>query len=151
MKKILSFCLVVATAIACNKDKFQTKPQIKIKSTSTEIVPINGILRVTLEFTDKEGDVANLITVKKDRLNQRVVATLRDSFDLNVPEFPNTDRGEIELDLEYQNHLISAQNPPSQVGDPTKNEADTLMLKFVLQDKAGNKSDTASTNVIVIR
>jgi hypothetical protein len=151
MKRILSFCLVVAVAIGCNKDKFETKPHIKIKSTSSDIVPVNGILRVNLEFTDKEGDVANIITIKKDRLNQRAVATLRDSFNLNIPEFPNTDRGEIELDLEYQNHLISAQNPPSQIGDPNKNEADTLVLKFVLQDKAGNKSDTASANVIVIR
>ncbi len=155
MKKIFAFSLLIVALAACNKDKFQTKPQIKIKSQSSEVVGPNTFLRVVLEFTDKEGDLEldSAIVLRKQRLNKRVVTpTLRDVVYLELPQFPNNNLGEIELDLDYQNHLISAQTPPNIPGtNPQRKESDTLRLKFVLKDKAGNVSDTAETNVIVLR
>jgi hypothetical protein len=154
MKRISVFCFLSIAAIACNKDKFQTTPQIKIKSTSSKVVPNGGQLEVTFSFTDKEGDVADTMFMWKQRLNRRPVPkTLRDSIPFQIPEFPNHDQGEIQIDLDYQNHLISAQDPPRIPGtNPPQYEPDTLRLKFVLKDKAGHKSDTAFLDdVIVIR
>lgn len=152
MKKILVFCLLSGLVVACSKDKFQTTPQIKINSISSNIIPVNGSLRVLLEFTDKEGDVSDTVILNKVRLNQRAVTTLRDSIKFKVPDFPKNNQGEIELDLDYQTHLISAISPPFiPNSNPKQKEPDTLALKFVLQDKAGHRSDAATTNVIVIR
>jgi hypothetical protein len=155
MKKILLLIIIVAVAFACNKDKFQTKPQIKIVSTNTDVVPINGTLRVVLEFTDKEGDVSDSIIVVRERLNLNGQITAP-SIAMGIPSFPENQQGEIAIDLPYQNGptaLISgfqAITIPG-TGNPPSKEPDTLRLKFVVRDAAGNKSDTASLGVIAIR
>ena len=154
MKRVLIFATILTTLVCCNKDKFQTKPQITLKTDGNIIIPVNGVLPVNLEYTDKEVDVDNVVFVKKERLNKRpVTPTLRDTFSLKVPEFPNTSKGEIVLNLTYQNYLISAQDPLNVPGsNPPKKESDTLNFKFVLKDKAGNVSDTATlSNVIILR
>jgi len=153
MKRVFIAGLVLTALLSCGKDKFETKPQIKLKTSGNVIVPVNGVLPVDLEFTDKEGDVDNVIFVKKERLNKKVRPTLRDTFLLQVPEFPNTSSGTIQVNLTHQEFLISAQDPPNIPGSvPPKKEADTLNIKFVLRDKAGNASDTATLfNVIVER
>jgi hypothetical protein len=151
MKKTLAFCFAVAVMVACNKDKFQTKPQIKIKSTNTDIVPVNGTLRVTLEFTDKEGDVSDSLLLVRERLNSKAPVRPAPS-PYKLPTFPKSQEGEIEVDLDYQSGLIFGINPIVIPGtSPKRYEPDTMNLKFVVRDKGGNKSDTASLGVIVIR
>ena len=154
MKKVFTIAVAVIVIIGCSKDKFQTKPQLSLKSVSNKVVPVNGVLNVELEYTDKEGDVDSLLVIRKERLNKRPVSsTLRDSIKLPVPQFPNKDRGEISMVLSYQQHLIHAQSPLNiPNSNPIQKEPDTLNLKFVLKDKAGNISDTLTiNNVIVIR
>ena len=72
MKRIIAITLLAAVIVACNKDKFQTKPQIKIKSVTPNIVPVNGTLSVILQFTDKQGDVSDSIIVVRERTNQKL-------------------------------------------------------------------------------
>ena len=110
MKKNLAFCLLLVVMVACNKDKFQTQPQIKIKSTNTDIVPVNGTLRVTLEFTDKEGDVSDSLLIVRQRLNAKSPVTPPPS-PYKLPTFPNTSEGEIEVELDYQSGLVFGINP----------------------------------------
>jgi len=160
MKRIIAITLLAAVIVACNKDKFQTKPQIKIKSVTPNIVPVNGTLSVILQFTDKEGDVSDSIFVVRERTNQKspIIPAL---IKTPIPSFPNTSEGEIQVFMPYQ----TSQNQTGQTalivgipaipipgtGNPPEKEPDTLSLKFVVRDKAGNKSDTAVTSVIVIR
>jgi len=142
---------VLIVLLACNKDKFQTKPQIQLKSLSTKIVPIGGNLTITLSYTDKEGDISDTLFFIKQRLNQRIVTTLRDSLTYPIPEFPNYDKGEIGLALRYEDHLKSAERAPSIPGsNPPAVESDTLNIKIWIHDKAGNSSDTVSTGQIVV-
>lgn len=151
MNKILVLGLLVAVMVGCNKDKFQTKPQIKIKSTNTDIVPQNGTLRVTLEFTDKEGDVSDSLIIVRERLNRKS-PVMPSPSPYKIPSFPNTQEGEIEVDLDFQAGLIfGIPAIPIPGTSPRQYEPDTMNLKFVVSDKAGNKSDTASLGVIVIR
>ena len=105
---------------------------------------------VELDFTDKEGDISDTIFVKKTRTNRIVVPTIRDSFVLQVPPFPDRSRGIIQLELKYQNHLLSAINPPSSGGTPPNLHDDTLVFQFALRDKAKHISDTVTTGPIII-
>jgi len=151
MKKLLIAGFVLIVLFACNKDKFQTKPQISLKSLSTKVVPVGGNLIVTLSYTDKEGDISDTLFFKKERLNKRVVPTLRDSIKYPIPDFPAYDKGEIGLALRYEDHLKSAQAAPSIPGsNPPAVESDTLNIKIWIHDKAGNSSDTVSTGPVVI-
>jgi hypothetical protein len=155
MKRIIAITLFTAVLVACNKDKFQTKPQIKIKSVTPNIVPVNGTVSVILQFTDKEGDVSDSIIVVRERTNQKspIIPAI---IQTPIPSFPNSTEGEIQVFMPYQTSqtaLIAGipAIPIPGTGNPPEKEPDTLSLKFVVRDKAGNKSDTASTSVIVIR
>ncbi|HKH61659.1 MAG TPA: hypothetical protein VKA49_12550 [Flavitalea sp.] len=149
MRSLLYVSALLALAIACTKDKLETTPSLKFKSVNATTIPVGGTLIVQLDFADKQGDISDTIFVRKVRINRIVVPTIRDSFALQVPDFPDRSRGVIELQLKYQNHLLSAINPPSH-GNPPNLDDDTLIFKFVLQDKAKHTSDTVTTEPIVI-
>ena len=137
--------------LACGKDKFQTIPQLKYKSKNTDVVPVNGNLRVTLVYTDKEGDVSDSLIIVRNRLNKRGPVVLPPS-PYKIPSFPNAIKGEFEVDFRYNFDLVVGLTPIRITGsNPIRYEPDTMALKFVARDKAGNKSDTASTEVIVNR
>lgn len=150
MQRILFILFGILLLSACSKDKLQTKPSIKIKSTSPLLVPFGGTLSLEMEFADKEGDISNVLAFYKTRTNKRVVPTIRDSFALQVSDFPKNQRGNLNVTLYYQNHLVSAINPPNLGGTPPRFENDTLIFRIVLKDLAGNVSDTVSTPSIVI-
>ena len=144
--------VLIVVAVACSKDKFQTKPRLEIKSYNTKVVPFNTDFVVNLNCFDKEGDVQDSLIIIKQRLNKRVVATIRDTIRYVFPVFPLNSIIEIQATLDFQT-ILSAQNPPVIPGSspPTK-ERDTLLLRFAVKDKAGNVSDTIlSEPIIVIR
>ncbi|MDQ3682846.1 MAG: hypothetical protein M3352_07220 [Bacteroidota bacterium] len=151
MKSIISISALFILILACNKDKFQTKPQIKIVSVSDKFISSNGSIDVTLEFTDKEGDVNDSLFVIRERINRRG-PLVRSPLPYKIPSFPNTTKGEFFVSLDYRSLTLNL-SPIRIIGSvPVRNEPDTLNLKFVVQDKEGNKSDTATVdNVIIIR
>jgi hypothetical protein len=146
MKKsvIVSIGFLLIILVACNKDKFQTKPQISIKSYNTKVVERNKELFIKFTYTDKEGDLASGSLVQiTQRLNTRplppntnILDTLRNVLDSN---FPNTDKGELEL------KILNEQIVPG-----LRNENDTLLFRFALIDKVGNSSDTITSDKIVL-
>jgi len=145
--------IIVLGIIACGKDKFQTIPQLTLKSMNPEVVPVNGTLRLNIEYTDKEGDVSDSLFITRQRLNSKKPVTSKES-PYDIPSFPTMNKGEFEITLDYFNDLTFNLTPipiPGS-GNPAKNEIDTLRLKIVAKDKAGNKSDTLFVdNVYVIR
>ncbi|HEX6168881.1 MAG TPA: hypothetical protein VFZ33_04250 [Chitinophagaceae bacterium] len=153
MKTGIWLALIISFGmIACDKDKFETVPQLELKSRSTDIVPVNGTLRLNIEFRDKEGDVNDSLLIVRQRLNVRGPLQLLPS-PYGIPDFPKTDKGEFEVSLDYQFGLVFGL-PPLRIpgSNPVKNEIDTLRLKIVARDKEGNKSDTlVIDNVYVIR
>jgi hypothetical protein len=143
MKKLVIIATIFIAFLSCNKDKFQTKPQISIKSYNTKALPPSQELVIKLNYTDKEGDLANgrLMYIPK-RLNRRPIpngGTIIDSVpNALAPDFPDTDKGELELRLDHA------------VLKTIADENDTLLFRFVLVDRAGNKSDTVTSDNIVI-
>lgn len=151
-KKVYAGLLFALGLLACGKDKFQTIPQLKFISKNTDVVAQNGTLRITLQFTDKEGDVNDSLLVVRQRINRSNPVTAPAS-PYAIPNFPATTKGEFDITLTYQFGLIFGLTPIRIPGsNPTRNEPDTLNLKFVARDRAGNKSDTLTLrNIIVIR
>ena len=152
MKKYFFSFLVATALISCDKDKFQTKPTLEIKSTNTKIVPVGSTLAVTLEYTDKEGDVSDSLLVVRQRLNKRGPIRLS-PLPYKIPDFPQTTKGQININMDYYGDLTLQLNSIRIPGsNPSKNEPDTMTFKFVAKDKGGNYSDTVTLNdIIVIR
>ena len=153
MKTRIWLALIITFGvISCDKDKFETKPQLELKSRNTDIVPVNGSLRLDIEFRDKEGDVSDSLLIVRQRLNKRGPVQLA-ALPYGIPDFPHTDKGEFAVTLEYQFGLVLGLPPIRVTGsNPPKNEIDTLRLKIVARDKDGNKSDTLVVdNVYVTR
>lgn len=127
---------------ACSKDSFQTKPQIKVKSMNGNVIPGGGTLNINLSFTDKEGDLSEgKLVYIPSRLNRRPLPPAIPPYDSVVnplPEFPNKSVGEIQVSLGY-NYLHKSDI-----------ENDTIAIRFVAVDKAGHKSDTITSEKIVI-
>ena len=130
-------------AFACSKDKLETKPTIKVKDLNGTEIPPGAILRVTLEFSDKEGDLgAGEVTYVRNRLNTRPVPGAFDKADTAryvLPVFPNRETGDIEIDIPYD------------FMDEDPNDNDTMVFRFMVIDRAGNKSDTVTSEPVVAR
>ena len=150
MRYITSCLLTLVVVVACSKDTVETKPSIKVTKVNSTEIPLGGALNIDLDFTDKEGDLQSIF-VQKVRINKKTVATIRDSFTLNVADFPKEDHGTLQINLDYQNQLISAQAPPSQSTSPTGFEPDSLVIRMALKDKADHVSDTITTETIIVQ
>ena len=150
MKQYFVLCLLLSTLVGCDKDKFETKPQLTLKSTNYTNVPYNGNLVVTLEFTDKEGDINDSLFVIRERINRRgQLKTAPSPF--KIPDFPSRNQGEIQVNFDFQFELISGLSSIRIPGtNPSRNESDSLILKFVARDKEGNLSDTVVLNNIYV-
>jgi hypothetical protein len=138
---LVFFVAVILTA--CSKDKFETKPLLKVKSYSSKEVFQGQTLNIRITYTDKEGDLSLApLYARRIRLNVRALGSSdndkSDSLDTHLPEFPNKNTGEIN----YQQGFDFLKESIS--------ENDTLVFKFAVLDKAGHASDTITTSPIVI-
>jgi len=147
--------VIVLGMISCDKGKFETVPQLRLKSRSPEKPPVEANdhpLRLNIEYTDKEGDVSDSLFIIRQRLNQNGAVTPPKS-PYDIPTFPTIDKGEFEITLDFIDltYNLNAISIPGS-GSPAKKEIDTLRLKIFARDKDGNKSDTLVVdNVYVIR
>ena len=138
----IAVLLLVIGMIACSKDKFKTNPQIEIKDINKKTIGRTDVLKVTLKFTDKEGDLSQgkFVYIPK-RLNIRPLPPLipdYDSVKITLPGFPDENNGEFVLQLPWLNLHKSDQ------------ENDSIFLRFVVVDRNDHKSDTINSDRIVI-
>ena len=142
--------MAVVVLAACSKDKLETKPTIELKDmNATEFLfDINtGIpdLVMTFEFRDKEGDLSGgTLTYIRTRTNIDPISNpaANDKIDTvrNIlPDFPKSTTGE----------FVVRFPGPFLIEDPDDN--DTMFFKVLVQDIAGNVSDTLNTPTVVQR
>src|SRR3954468_15408806 len=98
MNKLIIMGLAVVLMVACNKDKFQTKPQITVSDYNSKEISQGGNLEVRLNYTDKEGDVGQgAFFGARLRQNIRPLAgsdnDQLDTLRYSLPEMPNIDKG----------------------------------------------------------
>lgn len=137
---LVAFCFLAA----CGKDKYTTKPQLKYKSVNTRQLNRNQTLTFTLEVTDAQGDLQDTIWV------QEVVRNCSNGGFISyykMPQFTGTKdfKGEINVCYSY------GVNLGCPIIQPTcGNKNDSASFKFWIQDKARNRSDTITSDEVVI-
>ena len=133
--------------VACSKDNYTTKPQLKFKSISGYNLKQGDLLKFELEVTDSEGDIQNEIAILR---------TIKHN-----PTLSDTSRYPISSDIPSSKDLKAAINIcfvlnrvgeqcPIFTGPKTAIRSDTTTFKFWIKDKAGNVSDTISVDKEVI-
>ncbi len=154
MKANLLFLFLFAGILtACKKDNYQTKPQLKLKNLDVygirDAAGTEGsVLEFEIEVTDKEGDVEDSIFIDKIDATNRCPGNnlLRDVY--KIPDYPNKSNQKVLFRVKYATInllgyglLGSAKCPPRK---------DTSYFRFVVTDKAGNKSDTLVTKAVAL-
>jgi hypothetical protein len=129
---------------ACNKNVSST-PSLSYKSATNTIVIKGQQVQLKFAFTDKEADLDS-IWVQKVSTN-----CTEGDFESNdaIPEFPARSKGNILLTYGY----AASADPAVPVINGCTNfpdKDDTCVFRVVIRDKAGNKSDTAISEQIVL-
>lgn len=127
----------------CKKDKFTTAPQLKYKGSNTKKLRIGETLTMTLGFSDLEGDLSDSLYLEKFEPR---CANSRFKKMYKIPSFPSSknQEGEFLVTLGYNDGFNV------EVNAPRCGRNDTCIFRFVLKDKAQNKSDTVSSDPIII-
>jgi len=133
---------------ACGKDNFQTTPQVKVKSLNGNLIPVGGGLVINLEATDKEGDLSEgeLVYFPKLLNVRRLAPNIPDYTPVTqgIPKFPDNSKTDLELRLD-RNFIYKDIN--ARTGE---DKNDTINIRIVVKDRAGNTSDTTTTETIVL-
>ena len=142
--------LIVAVGFfACTKSKFTTKPQLKFKSVNSKDISGSQILEFKLRLTDKEGDFSNFFVVRKTVAKCPNSGFTDSSGKFSIPtDFINTRRSEGEV-IVTLNQIDRVSNACFAPGGGVK--IDTAIFSFWTKDQAGNYSDTAFSDAIIIR
>jgi hypothetical protein len=143
--RTLLVILVAAFAVgSCNKDKFTTKPQLKLKSVNADTVFANTLFEIDVEFTDEEGDIDSVF-IRKVITNKNLPPTLdKRAIPGSVPDKTTTGRLLIRY-FHGNDPFYPAIGDPLGVGD------DLVIYKLVAKDAAGNTSDTLELKQIKIK
>ena len=140
------FAIMIVTG--CTKNKFTTKPQLKIKSINSTDISGSQNLIFVLSLTDKEGDFTSFFAVKKT-VNTCPSSNFIDSSLFQLPQnFLDTKKREGEITITLD-RIHRGANTCLAPGGGVK--VDTAIFSFWTRDKAGNVSDTVSTQPILIR
>jgi hypothetical protein len=152
--KLLYLFIFGALFSACSKDKFTTKPQLKLKEIKTANVQSAGgtngaILEFELEVTDAEGDVQGELYIDKVYAGQNPTCSTSSTIlglIYPVPEYPGSANQKVLVRVKFANiSLPGYAIITNQCTDP-----DTSYFNFAITDKAGNTSDTLRTEAILL-
>jgi len=148
MKFLFALATCVALAIACNKPKFTTEPQVNVKSISPNTVFNGDIIVMRSKYTDREGDIDSVYVVYKWYNGSAVVRadTFRYEFaNLNVP--PQIKEGDLDVTFEY-----NADNDPDIVTLPGVFLRDTTAtFGLILVDKGSHRSNYSESDQIRLK
>lgn len=155
MKAKLLFLFVLAGMLAgCKKEKYQTEPQIEIKSVKVggiedQFGTVGSTIEIELTVTDKEGDVEDSIFI--DKVDAATIpcpgnTLLQDIY--KIPDYPNEANQKVTFRIRYS--TISVLGYGLLGGASCSPRKDTSFFRFVVSDKAGNKSKPVSTDPIAL-
>lgn len=150
--KLLFLFLFTGILAGCNKDRYQTKPQLKLKDLKVgTITTANGTgsaVEIVFEVTDKEGDVEDSIFIQKVDAARIPCPgnSILSNLNYRIPDYPNTSNQKVIFKIRFATVNV---NDYALLGGPScPPRKDTSYFRFVVKDKAGNKSDTLKTDAI---
>jgi hypothetical protein len=146
MRVIYAVVVILFVAAACKKDKFTTKPQLKMRRVNATEIFGSQDLVFTILLTDKEGDFSSYFGVGASSS-----CRASDFVDSNLFKIPDEflaskyNSGDIVLTLSKgQRHANQCQ------GSGSTFKTDTTVFRFWTKDLAGNVSDTIWSDPIII-
>lgn len=162
MKLIYGLLILCAISVAsCSKDKFSSRPSLKLKSVNTEYIPYpadgapDPVLQFVLEYTDREGDLAGMpVCFQKLSSSYPCTDGSRDPQILDTTNYiisedlptGTNQKGEIIITLTRSQDL----NPIACIPDQDEYEIEDATFKFWVKDHAGNVSDTVTSPIVKI-
>lgn len=143
--KILVTILALGVLAGCTKDKYQSKPTLTYKKVNTTFLRNGETLTFTLGVTDAEGDLQDSLWVQETVKGCNGAGFISK---YRMPRFTGTKNleGEIQICYSYGLNL----GCPAITHSICTSRNDTATFKFWIQDDAKNKSDTVSSEQIVI-
>jgi hypothetical protein len=144
--KILLTLLVVSILGGCNKDKYETKPQLKFKKVNSKSFRQGDQITFTLEVTDAEGDVQDSIFVQK-RTRNCSQSTFTERY--LMPQFVPGKNFKADIDISFFYNVNDRTFPQFQ-GPQCVGRNDSSIVRFWIKDKAKNVSDTVSSDEFVL-
>ena len=152
--KLLLLFVTTTLLAGCGKEKYQTKPQIKIKSVKvgniTDGLGNTGkVIEFDLTVTDKEGDVQDTITIDKIDASSPACpgnTLLGDKY--KIPDFPSSPNQQVTIKVKYAN--INIEGYGLLGGSACPPATDVSRFRFVVKDKAGNRSDSVTTEPVAL-
>jgi len=151
--KILALAAIIIIIMGCSKDEYETSPGLKFKEVTATVIPLNAYFKITLEVTDKEGDIQDSIFIQKFTRTPNCTAGNQAVAKYKMPDFAGTKNLKAEVDILFVSNNISAANAfylaPGICGGT---RVDTAYFKFWVKDKEKNVSDTVtSPDIILLR
>lgn len=144
MRTFLTISLIsLVLFYACGKDSYESWPILTLKEINGTHVVNGGYTQIVIEFTDGDADVSRgKMIYYRERTNIRPIPNPEnnDKEDLvtgTIPEFPDRKKGEILIQIPYADL------------DEDPNDSDTMFFKIVIEDRAGNQSDTLITPLVI--
>ena len=150
--------LILASAIipSCKPEEdYPDEPTVSFKEFSfADTVLLGNTVKngtLTFSFTDGDGDIGfdtvqprqNTIFMTKHKMKDNVLTQMDLLVDLNyfVERIYNDDK----------RHAVSGDIKIEDLNEYSMSFGDTIMYKFYIVDRAGNKSNTDSTGLIIVR
>ncbi len=159
-KRLLLTCFLVAVILAMlqscrNNETYPDEPVVKFKDfTFTDTSIIGNLMKrgtLTFSFTDGDGDIGfdtasprqNTIFMTKYKMQNNVLSQMDLLVELNYF---------VERIFTDENpHAISGDIKVEDLNEYSMSFGDTIMYKFYIVDRSGNRSNTDSTGLIVIK
>lgn len=148
MKYFVTLAAIVFLFWGCGKDSFETRPTLKYKSANGTIIPKDGLLKLTLTLTDKEGDIQDSIYIEK--VTKNCALGNFKSWTSLPTDVPLTSMFSGDLIITYANGSGIRGYEQLSIA-PKCSQNDTCYFRFMVKDKANNKSDTIQSEVIVLQ
>ncbi|MEJ7821243.1 MAG: hypothetical protein WKF85_02915 [Chitinophagaceae bacterium] len=145
MRNSILFFLIILFFVSCKKDKFTTAPQLKYESSNKKVFRSGDVIIFNLSFTDAEGDFSDS-ALYVEKFEPKCIASRFSQF-YKLPDFPTSKDQSGNITVTYGYNVSSL---PPILGPQCVNRNDTAIFKFVLRDKANNKSDTVRSEPIVL-
>lgn len=144
MRNTILIALVCFVFLGCKKDTYSTTPQLTYKSVNTTHLFPDQVIKFNLTVTDAEGDVIDTMYVQKVSLN---CPASNFSERVPIPKFITNKNLKADILVSYSNGI---NNPGYTTIASRCSYDDSCYFRFMIKDRANNKSDTVRSETIVV-
>lgn len=149
MRTVFSLLFFALLLSACSKDKYETKPTVKIESFGPDVVNFGDVMQLVATVTDNEGDLQDSVIFVRNRYegNMRISSDSAFTTDLEKLGVPNRRKIELQFLLPYGREVGNIQQFQNQERGIDRSFA----IGVIVFDKAGNKSEYVESNKVLLK